>query len=182
MRPPLAVSLVILTLGASAVGAGAQAIPSDQPPGLRMQPMATADFLDRFAQAGQFEEQDARLAIARSSRASIREAAERVVHDQQASRRLIASAARQAGLPPPRSPGLDLGQTQRLDRLRSMKGAAFDRLYVEQEVHAHSMALDMLTSQARDGQPGPIRRAALSLIPKARADLSRFTRLCSTLD
>ncbi len=172
--------LMIVALLAAALGSAGQAaetLPSAQPPGPHMQPLATPDFIEKLAQSNQFEAEQDRLASTRSASGRVRHAAIEMMRAQRRDTQRTQLAIHRSGLPTPSSPGLDLGQQQRIDQLKAVHGPAFDRLYLEQQVRAQGQRLDLLAGYIQDGSPGPLRSAAIRLRPAVQHRLSVFERL-----
>ena len=170
-----------LALGLAASAAGAQPLPPAQPPGLHMQAMATPDFITAAGQSDQFEIQEGQIASRRALTPQVRQAALKMIHDHDESTQKMMAAAHRAGLPPMPPPGLDVAQQQMFERLKVTTGPAFDRLYVDQQVHAHQKALALMTGYVQSGQDGPIRQAAMQIRPVVQRHLAMWERLQSTM-
>lgn len=177
-RLPLAAGMLALGL---AGGAAAQALPPAEPPGPHAQALPTPDFVAAAAQSDQFETEEGRLASMRSSNPRVRDAGSMMVRDHAQSTRRMQAAARRAGLPATPPPGLDVGQQQMFERLKATTGPDFDRLYVDQQVHAHEKALTLMTSYVQSARNGPIRQAALQIRPVVSRHLAMFRRMQSDM-
>ena len=169
-----------LALGLATTG-HAQPVPPSEPPGPAMQALPTPDFVTAAGQSDQFEIQEGRLASMRSTNPHVREAAAMMVHDHGESTAKMKMAAHRAGLPPMAPPGLDVGQQQMLARLQATTGPAFDHIYVDQQVQVHRKTLALMTSYAQNGQPGPIRHAAMQIKPVVEKHLAMFEHMQSMM-
>ena len=186
-RPPMTAGLVArsaaacVAAGCVAAGGvvGAQPLPPSEPPGLHAQGLGAPDFLIAETQSDQFEVQEGRLAAERATSPRIRELARTMIRDHGKSARTISAAAHGEDLPTS-SPGLDLDQQAMFARLKAAHGPEFDRLYVDQQVRAHEKTLSALSSFAKNGRPGPLRRAAVRIRPVVRRHLALFERLQPT--
>ncbi len=142
-----------------------------------MQTLPTPDFVTAAAQSDQFEIQEGRLASMRSMNGHVREAGAMMVRAHEQSTAKMKTAVHRAGLPPLPPPGLDVGQQQMFARLQATTGPAFDRIYVDQQVHAHQKTLALVTAYAQNGQPGPIRHAAMQIRPVVEQHLAMFEHM-----
>ena len=185
-KPPMTAGLIAglaAAGGLAAVGgivgggvAAAQPLPPSEPPGLHAQALGAPDFVIAATQADQFERQEGELAATRATDPRIRTLAHSMIGDQGGSTRAIRAAAHAQDLPTS-SPGLSLAQQAMLTRLQAAHGPEFDRTYVDQQVRAHEATLSLMTSYAKNGRPGPLRRAAVRIGPIVRRHLARFERL-----
>ena len=171
----------ILLAGAVALGlasvAAAQPYPPSEPPGPMVQAPPTPDFVVAAAQSDQFEIQEGRLASMRSMNPRVRQAGALMVREHGQSTAKMKVAARRTGLPPMPPPGLDADQEQMFARLQATTGPAFDRVYVDQQVHAHRKTLAVVTAYVQSGQPGPVRHAAQQIRPVVQQHLAMFERM-----
>jgi len=128
------------------------------------EPMAM-DFITKAAQSDQFEIQEGRLAGMRSHNPHIRQFAQMMVSAHTKTTMGLKHAIRQTGMAPPPPPMLRDDQMHMISDLRSAHGPDFDRAYIDQQVHAHEQALQLMQNYAQNGHPGPIRDAAQMTAP-----------------
>lgn len=83
------------------------------------------------------------------------------------------AAARAAGLSPP-PPMLMPMHQQMLDRLRPLRGAAFDREYKRLQTMSHEMALRLQQNHAKDGDTPQLRSNAAAATPIVQGHLNEI--------
>ena len=157
-RPLLLFSLIGAGLAASI--ACAQPSPPSEPPGPHAQPLPTPDFIIAVAQADEFELVEGRLAESHAWSRKVRNAAAEMVRDEALGEEHLRGAVMQAGLPAPRAPGLDIGQHQALQRLKTVSGPAFDREYVASQLRLDARLLDQIRAYRQHDGRGPLRRVS----------------------
>jgi len=168
-----------LLVGASAlalaVAAQAQPVPPPMAPPAHMQagmpmpmPMPdgmTADFITKAAQSDEFERREGRLAEARATSGMVRDFATQMVLAHTETTRGLKEAIRAAGMTPPPPPQLTDTQRRMIRDLAHRSGGDFEREYIQQQVHAHEDALQLMQHYANFGAPGPIKEAAAKTAP-----------------
>lgn len=83
------------------------------------------------------------------------------------------AAARAAGLNPP-PPMLMPMHREMLDRLRPLRGAAFDREYKRQQEMSHEMALRLQQNYANNGDTPQLRSNAQAAVPVVQGHLNQI--------
>ena len=168
----LAGAMALATLTAGAV----QAQPMG--PGPMQGPMAsgalpTPEYVRKAAQSDEFEIAEAHLALERSHNPHIMQFAQRMITDHSKSTMMIKMAVRRSGMPVPPPPPLSPEQDQMMAALRSAPpGPAFDRMYVDQQVQAHQMALAVHQGYADGGNDPALRHAAKKIVPVVEMHLN----------
>ena len=84
----------------------------------------------------------------------------------------FAEARRMVGLIPPSTAMLDAGQQQMLQQLQALRGAEFDRLYVQGQVLGHQELLVLHQQLAQSAPTREERALALAAIPGIRTHLA----------
>ena len=131
-----------------------------------------------FAGAGLYVMEAAEMALEKSDSAEVRGLAQMILSDhQRLSSDLAAAAGREVVPPHVPSPVLDADQQAGMNRLSDATGAAFDRVWLEQQVQAHERALDTAIAYSRNGDAPALRRHAASTIAPMQAHLVRARRL-----
>jgi putative membrane protein len=116
---------------------------------------AGADFMVRAARAGAAEVELGRLATQRGDERDVRRFAEQMVNDHS---RLGDDLRRLAAREGVRLPvGMDANHRAALNRLRRMRGDAFDRAYARQMNSDHEQAVALFRQQARNGRDRDVR-------------------------
>lgn len=147
-------------------GMAGAAMPAD------MTPEDRTAYVKMAAASDLFEIQSSQMALAKSQNAAVRQFAQMLVaHHTQTTQTLTAAAAA-AGVPP-MTPQLMPMQVDMLARLQAASGAGFDRLYMQQQVPAHEMALALHSNYASNGDAPPLRQAAAAATPIVRQHLDQ---------
>lgn len=169
-----------ILLSAIALAAGTAAVvPAD--PGSRAEaqrgPARGALTYVMKAGAGDlYEIESSRLAAERATRPGVREFARMLVADHQRSTERVVAAARADRLNPP-PPRLEPRHRSMLRQLQRVRGPAFDRMYLNQQIPAHQEALTLHRNQARRGAGDDLRRVAASIVPVVEGHLAQARRL-----
>ncbi len=123
-------------------------------------PTTALAFITEAAASDMFEIETGRLAQERATRAEVKQFARMMVEDHGRSSAELKKLA--GGLTPAVTPptGLPAPLQTRLDALRAADGAAFDRLYLEQQAAAHDNALALHRAYAERGDNDALRSFA----------------------
>jgi len=182
MAPSLRGMLVIAAVAAVTIpltAVGAVATPSQTAPGARAG-VYEAHWLRSMVQADIFEIAAARLALARSQNATLRQAAESLVADHTTAlqqKRALARSLRV--LLPERTAAV---QTMLLNQLnRTTDVAQFDQLFARVQIAAHQEAILMSAEAARAGIDGRLRTYAKTTVPVLKQHLQSFRALAQEL-
>ncbi|MFP5516479.1 MAG: DUF4142 domain-containing protein [Alphaproteobacteria bacterium] len=154
---------------------------ADQDRAARMAPVASAaDFVNRAAQSDLYEIASSRMAVDRATTEPVRQFARHMIMDHTATSELVKTQARASGLEPPAQPDLD--QQQKLSQLQGLRGVAFDRMYVNQQVLAHREAVDLYGTVARSTDPDlqPYRSLAQQTLPKLQQHLNQIEGIAAS--
>ncbi len=162
--------------------ASGSAVMNGAPPGeapAPANPMPTnAQQYVALASAGDmFEIQSARIALQKAQNAQVRGLAQMILSDHQRSSAELAAASEQAQPPLTPAPVLSPSQQSSLEAMQRPQGAAFDEVWLHQQVLAHQQALDMASAYARGGDSEPLRRHAAATIAPVQTHLIRARRL-----
>ncbi|HVY84113.1 MAG TPA: DUF4142 domain-containing protein [Caulobacterales bacterium] len=134
------------------------------------------EFVQKAANSDAFEIQAAQLALTHASNADVKAFARMMRTDHTATTHELTSLAPTVNLAVP-TPALDSDQQAKLDALRNANGAAFDSLYVDQQVQAHQDAVSMFENFANNSAQGPLQQWAQTTLPKLRQHLDRAQAL-----
>lgn len=119
---------------------------------------ASAHFMARAARAGTAEVELSRLATQRGDERDVRRFAGQMVDDHARLADELERLARREGVRLPM--GLDPSHRAALNRLRRMRGDAFDRAYARQMASDHEQAVALFRDQARNGRDRDVREFA----------------------
>ncbi len=100
------------------------------------------------AASDMYEIESSRLALEKAQSQDIKAFAQMLIADHQKSTNDLKSAATQAEPAISLAPALDGEQQANVQALQAASGAAFDRLYAQQQVQAHQKALSLVQDYA----------------------------------
>lgn len=148
---------------------------------LRVSP-STADFVRTVALSDMFEIQSARLALERSTDATVRAFAERMLKDHQATTTQLKEAiGGRSGIGAPPT-ALDQAHETKLDQLRNLKGLGFDRQYRTEQIAAHEDAVSLFTRYSEGKEDQALRDFATHALPTLTEHLRMARALPITHD
>jgi putative membrane protein len=139
-------------------------------------PTAAPAYVRMAAASDLYEIQSSTLARTRARRGDVRAFADMLVGDHTTTTQQLMGAARAAGLNPP-PPMLMPMQRDMMARLRAASGADFDRVYLDEQVQAHQMALSLHQNYAQNGDAPPLRTVAANAVPIIQGHLDRAQAL-----
>jgi putative membrane protein len=139
-------------------------------------PEAREPYVAMAASSDLYEIQSGQLAQQRAQSGELRQfGATLVAHHSQTTQQLTA-AAQASGMNPPPPAMLPMHQRM-LSELQQASGSGFDTLFVQQQVQAHEMALNLHRNYARDGDAQPLRTAATGAVPVVSQHLAQARQL-----
>jgi putative membrane protein len=135
-------------------------------------PLTTQGFANTAAASDKFEIESSRLAASAGASAAVKKFAEKMISAHTDSTAKLKSTL--SGMNPPVTPDdtLTAEQQQKLDNLKSLKGAQFDSAYAAAQVEAHQAALDALKNYSASGDNAALKAFADGLIPTVTAHLN----------
>jgi putative membrane protein len=138
---------------------------------------AAADYVTKAAQSDQFEIQTGKLALAQAMNPDVRAFGGMMVTDHAKSTALVVAAAKNRKLSAAPPPPLNPDQQAMLTELQGLKGDAFDKDYIAQQLTAHQQALDLQTRYANGGDNSNLRAAARQIIPVVQMHLGMLQKM-----
>jgi putative membrane protein len=143
-------------------------------------PLARDAYVGMAAASDLFEIRSAELARQRAQSQAVRDWAQMIIADHNETTRRLASAARAVAISP-LAPALLPMQARMMDRLSAAgSGAAFERLYLDQQVQAHRAALALHSAYAENGDTPQLRAVAAAAVPVVRGHLERVRQLAGS--
>lgn len=143
-------------------------------------PLARDAYVGMAAAGDLFEIQSAQIALQRAEAPAVRDFAQMMVADHGNTTRQLAAAAQRVAIGP-LAPALLPAQARMLDRLRAAgSGAAFERVYLDQQVEAHRIALALHSNYAANGDTPELRTVAAAAVPVVQAHLDRVRQLAAS--
>lgn len=134
-------------------------------------------FADTAAKSDAFEIAAAKLAATNSQSAEVKEFAAMMISAHTESTAAIKKAASEAQPVITPDPKLTSDQDEDLAKLRGLKGAEFDKEYIDGQVEAHEDALDLMKKYAADGTVPSLKAAAGTIAPVVEKHLAHAKTL-----
>jgi putative membrane protein len=131
---------------------------------------ADSAFLTQAAQADQAEIQEAQLADDRAPRPTVRQLARQMLTDHTRNSQALTTLAQNKGVTVPTAP--DPQQTAQLHELEPLRGRAFDRAYIADQVSDHEQAIALYQQEADQGSDPEVKAFAEQTLPILRQHLS----------
>ena len=136
-------------------------------------------FAEQAALSDQFEIQSSQLASAQAANARVKTLASQLIQDHTAATRQLSALAPQLGLRLPTA--LSGPKLTELAALRTSKGAAFDRAYVNAQVTAHEQAVNLFRAYSKSGGNAQLRAHATRTLPALERHLQAARDLLTAL-
>ncbi len=141
--------------------------------------MSAMDYATAAGQSDAFEIASSHMAQSSAKSQVVKNFAAQMARDHTQSTKMVMAAAKSSQLTPP-PPRPDSQQQQMLDQLTSQKGAAFDQLYVADQLQAHQMALALHTGYAQSGSDPNLKAAAVQIAPIVQMHLAMVQSMGGT--
>lgn len=135
-------------------------------------PADAAAYVAEAARSDMYEIRSSELAQAQASSPAVKDFAAQMIRDHTTSTQKVMAAVSQSNMPPPPPPPLDARRQGMLDQLKGASGAAFDRLYLQQQTMAHQEALALHQGYASKGDKAPLRTSAAGIVPVVQHHLT----------
>ena len=124
-----------------------------------------------------FEITSSMLAVLKSQKPEVRAFATKLIEHHTMTTNQTLTAAKTGGVMPP-PPELSTMQKDMIAQLHAAEpGAAFDRLYMQQQVPAHQMALQVNSGYAQGGDNSTLRQNAAAAVPIIQQHLAEAQQL-----
>jgi putative membrane protein len=139
--------------------------------------LGDADFANTIAAGGRFEIDSGGLAASQAASAELKSLAAMIAADHQkagADLKAAAAAVRPTVIP---SDTLSAQQLGELNELKATNGAAFDTLYVSQQIAAHQEALAALHAYGASGASSSLRAFATRAAAMVQSHLDRLNAI-----
>ncbi len=135
-------------------------------------------FLHHAGAGDVFEITTSMVAVQKSNNAQVRAFARMLIDHHTMLSNAALDAAKAGGVMPP-PPELSAQQKAMIGTLMQTAPASFDRVYLQQQVPAHQMALQLNQGYARSGDNPSLRQAATSALPRIQEHLTQAQQLLS---
>jgi putative membrane protein len=158
-------ALALLMLADPSFGAQRTPIPESIPSAAA----ADGQFVFDAAASGAAEIALAKLALETSSRSRIKSLAQRLLSDHDTANQQLRELATLKQLDWPAAP--DEAHKATYARLSMLSGSQFDRVYLEEMLQGHRMAIATFQREAMDGSDSELKAWALKILPTLEAHL-----------
>jgi putative membrane protein len=154
-------ALVLLPL--AACGGGKEEAPMAAP--AAPPPLAGADltFANQAAMGGLDEVQDAQIALQKATRPAVRQFAQQMATDHTQANQQLAALAQRRGVTLPTA--ADPQQVAEAQKLQGLRGRAFDREYVRDQLADHRGAVALFQQEAQQGTDPEVKAWAQQTLP-----------------
>ena len=128
-------------------------------------------FASAVAASDAFEIESSKLAATNADSAAVKSFAKRMItaHTELTAKLKKLTSGKPAITP---DPTLNPDEQQKIDTMKALKGADFDRAYVADQIAAHQHALDGLNGYAAAGDVPELKEFAAGLVPTVTAHLN----------
>lgn len=120
-----------------------------------------------------FEIESSRLALQRSQNEEIRSFAQMMIDGHTKTSEDVMAAARDLRMNP-QAPKLSAEHAKMMEELRNASDAHFDHVYVENQIKAHRMALNVHRNYADGGDAPQLREVAKTIVPAVEQHLAQL--------
>jgi putative membrane protein len=141
-------------------------------------PTAAPGYVAMAGSSDLYEIESSRMALQQAPNAAVKQFAQMMIAHHTGTTQQVMQAARSAGMTPP-PPSLLPPQRAMLDELRPLRGAAFERMYLQQQRTAHAMALQLHQNYAASGDTASLRQTAGTAVPIVQSHIDQLGRLPS---
>lgn len=131
--------------------------------------MTDQQFVDFAAQTDMTEANLGQLATDQASAQGVKDYALMLVTDHTADYTQLSTVASKANLAIPK--GLDAAHDKMVAPFRNLKGAAFDRRYIQEMIAGHTKAVAVYTKEAADAESADLKAYASQALPKLESHL-----------
>lgn len=145
--------------------------------GQTMAPPPAAQYMTMAGQSDQFEIQSGKLAASKAMSPDVKKFGNHMVTDHTKSSQMVMAAAKKSGMPAGPPPPLKADQQAMLTQLEGQSGAAFDKIYVTQQLAAHKEAFALQSSYAKSGDDPNLKMAAGKIVPVVQTHLTMLQKM-----
>jgi putative membrane protein len=144
---------------------------------MAMAPASGQDFVDQVAASDMYEIEAGKLAEDKGSDAAVKNFGKMLVTDHTKSSAELKAAAAKAEPPVTPPTSLPPDKQAMLDDIKAASGADFDKMFIDQQIDAHTKALDLLNSYAAGGSSEPLKAFATTAGPVVQSHLDKAKSL-----
>ncbi len=133
------------------------------------------DFVQKAALGDMYEIESSKLALTKSSSKGIKDFAQMMIDAHTATTAALTPIAAKLTINPPTQ--LDNDGQGKIDDLTKASAKDFDKKYLDQQTSAHQAALDLMKSEADNGQDADLKAFAAATMPKVQEHLDHVKSL-----
>jgi putative membrane protein len=138
---------------------------------------ASASFVKQAATSDMFEIEAAKLALQKSQNNGVRQFAQKMVDEHTKMSAQVKDAAQKDQVAAAVPAQMDRAHTQKMEDLKKLNGAAFDKKYVEMQVKAHQDAAKLFESYAKSGEDANLKKTVNEGLPHIKHHLQEAQTL-----
>lgn len=174
MRNPSFGVLAAAALGLATMPAAAD---SQSTSGQDLTPEGRGAYVAVAGAADQFAIRSAEIALEKAARPEVRDFAETMLSEHRVALEQLGEAARSVGLAELLPPGMLPMHWDMLRDLEDATGSRFDEIYVDQQVEAHEIAVELHRNFAANGENAQLKETASATLPMATRHLEQAQQL-----
>jgi putative membrane protein len=161
---------------------GAASLALAAPPGAAPKPgdapaVSDEDFVRQASAAGLAEVNLGRLAAEQATSPDVKKFAQQMVEDHSKANEALNKVADNARITP--SPAMDAKHHETYQKLAGMRGADFDRAYVESQLADHKDAVALFEAESKGGKNDDLKALAGKTLPTLQHHLDMVQKLAS---
>lgn len=134
-----------------------------------------AKFATDAANGGMAEVALGKLALTKTTNASIKDFAQMMVTDHGKANDELMAIAKQKNITLPAEP--DSAHIKKMDDLKKLNGADFDKAYVSTMIDGHKKTLDLMKGEAKNGSDSTLKTFAAKTAPVVQAHLDAINKI-----
>lgn len=139
---------------------------------------ADEEFVAKAAQCGMAEVKLGQMATERAANADVKKFGQRMVDDHTKANKELVRVADQKKIVVPSE--LDKKHQGVIDELAKLKGADFDRVYLQHMVKGHTEAVQLFENQAKNGRDAELKTFAANTLPTIKEHLEHVKKLAGS--
>ena len=124
-----------------------------------------SEFVKQAAVGGEFEIRSSKLALKQSSSEDLKRIAQKLIDDHTKAGKELKTAVKDANVKAKIPEKLDQKHQALMDDLKKAKGGDFDKVYVDQQLSAHSDAVALFSGYAQGGDNDKLKSFAEATLP-----------------
>lgn len=126
-------------------------------------------FMTTAAEDGMFEVEAGKIAASKAQDAAVKQYGQEMASDHTRASNELKQLAQKENVTLPNEPGA--AHKQKLEKLKGLSGAEFDREYMTMMVEAHQKAVDLFQNQANTGNKADVKAFASKTLPTLKEHL-----------